>query len=128
MMNSLQTPVAQLVGGLLIAAAVGVAFVIGDDAGSGLVSAAIVAAFVLVLYFGRRRSESVQVMSGIGDERTRQLYTRATAFAGSVMAFVLPAWWLVTVAQGEPDTTLNVLCAVFGFTWVAAAIVLPRRG
>ena len=128
MMNTLNTPVAQLVGGLLIAAAVGVAFLIGDDPGFGLVSGAIVAAFVLVLYFGRRRSESVQVMSGIGDERTRHLYLRATAFAGCVMAFVLPAWWLVTVAQGEPDTTLNVLCAIFGFTWIAAAIVLPRRG
>jgi hypothetical protein len=67
-------------------------------------------------------------MSGIGDERTRHLYQRATAFAGSVMAFVLPAWWLVTVAQGDPDTTLNFLCAIFGFTWIAAAIVLARRG
>jgi uncharacterized membrane protein len=110
MMNTLNTPAAQLVGGLLIAAAVGVAFLIGDDPGSGLASGAIVAAFALVLYFGRRRSESVQVMSGIGDERTRHLYQRATAFAGSVMAFVLPAWWLVTVAQGDPDTTLNFLC------------------
>jgi len=64
----------------------------------------------------------------MGDERTRQLYLRATAFAGTVMAFVLPAWWLVTVAQGEPDVTLNLLCAIYGVTWIAAAIVLPRRG
>ena len=67
-------------------------------------------------------------MSGMGDERTRHLYLRATAFTGSVMAFVLPAWWLVTVAQGEADTTLNLLCAVYGFTWMAAAVVLARRG
>jgi hypothetical protein len=80
------------------------------------------------VYFGRRRSQSLEVMSGMGDERTRELYLRATAFAGTVMAFVLPAWWLVTVAQGEPDVTLNVLCAIYGFTWIAAAIVLPRRG
>jgi uncharacterized membrane protein len=128
MMNSLQTPAAQLVGGLLIAAAVGVAFVIGEDPGSGLVGAAIVAAFVLVVYVGRRRSASLELMSGIGDERTRHLYTRATAFAGSVMSFVLPGAWLVTVAQGEPDGTLSVLCAVFGLTWIAAAVVLARRG
>jgi hypothetical protein len=128
MMKALCTPTAQLVGALLIAAAVFVAFLIGDNAGSAAVSGGLVAAFALAIYFGRRRSESLAVMSGIGDERTRHLYLRATAFAGSVMAFVLPAWWLVTVAQGEPDTTLNILCAIFGFTWIGAAVVLPRRG
>jgi hypothetical protein len=127
-MNAFSTPAAQLAGSLLIAAAVVVAFAIGDDLGSALAAGGVVAAFALLVYFGRRRSQSLEVMSGMGDERTRQLYLRATAFAGTVMAFVLPAWWLVTVAQGEPDVTLNVLCAVYGFTWIAAAIVLPRRG
>ena len=42
-------------------------------------------------------------MSGIGDERTRSLYRDACAFAGSVMSFVLPGWWLVTVAKGDPN-------------------------
>ncbi len=36
------------------------------------------------------------------------------------MAFVLPGWWLVTVAQGDPNRTLTILCAVFGFTFIAA--------
>jgi MYXO-CTERM domain-containing protein len=58
MMNSLHAPSARLAGGLLIAAAVGVAFLIGDDPGSGLARGAIVAAIALVLYFGRRRRES----------------------------------------------------------------------
>ena len=66
-------------------------------------------------------------MSGVGDERTRSLYTRAVAFVGSVMAFVLPGWWLVTVAQGDPDRTLTILCAIFGFTFIAAVAVLARR-
>ena len=127
MMKSLNTPTAQLVGGLMIGAAVFAAFAIGDGLGAALVSGGIVVAFVLTVHLGRRRSESLEVMSGLGDERTRHLYVHATAFAGSVMAFVLPAWWLVTVVQGDPDETLSTLCAIFGVTWIAAAIVLPRR-
>ena len=128
MNRTLNSPVAQLVGGLLIGAAAIAAFLIGGDTGSAAITGGLVLGFVLLVYFGRRRSESLQVMSGIGDERTRRLYTRATAFAGTVMSFVLPTWWLVTVARGNPDTTLNWLCAIFGFTWIAAAVVLPRRG
>ena len=127
MMNALMTPTAQLVAGLLLGAAVFVAFAIGGDLGSAFVSAGIVLAFVVFVHFGRRRSEALEVMGGLGDERTRHLYTGATAFAGSVMAFVLPGWWLVTVAQGDPSETLAVLCAIFAVIWVAAAIVLPRR-
>jgi hypothetical protein len=127
MMNALRTPTAQLVAGLLLGAGVFVAFVIGGDLGSALISAGIVVAFVLFVHFGRRRSQALEVMGGIGDERTRHLYTGATAFAGSVMAFVLPGWWLVTVAQGDPNETLSALCAIFAVVWVGAAIVLPRR-
>jgi hypothetical protein len=126
-MKTLNSPTAQLAGGLLIATAVVVAFAIGDDLGSALVSGGIVAAFAVLVYVGRRRSQSLEMMSGIGDERTRNLYLHATAFAGTVMAFVLPAWWLVTVAEGKPDARLSALCAVFGLTWVGAAMVLPRR-
>ena len=127
MMNALMTPTAQLVAGLLLGAAVFVAFAIGGDLGSAFVSAGIVLAFVVFVHFGRRRSEALEVMGGLGDERTRHLYTGATAFAGSVMAFVLPGWWLVTVAQGDPSETLAALCAIFAVVWVGAAIVLPRR-
>ena len=49
------------------------------------------------------------------------------AFVGSLMAFVLPGWWLVTVAQGDPNRTLTILCAIFGFTFIAAVAVLARR-
>ena len=67
-------------------------------------------------------------MSGIGDERTRHLYLHATAFTGTVMAFVLVVWWLVTVAQGDPNEVLTVCCAIFGATFVLAVAVLARRG
>jgi len=114
--------------GLLLVASVFVAFAIGDDAGSGAVSAAIVLAFLLLVLFGRRRSDTLDVMSGIGDERGKLLYTRAVAFAGTVMSFVLPIWWLVTIARGEPNDVLALCCAIFGASFIAAVVVLARRG
>ena len=82
----------QLTLGLVLVAAVFAAFAAGGDATYGLVSAALVLAFLLLVYFGRRRSDTLDVMSGIGDERGKLLYTRAVAFSGTVMSFVLPIW------------------------------------
>jgi hypothetical protein len=117
----------QLVLGLILVAAVFVAFAVGGDAGEGAVGAAIVLAFLLLVYFGRRRSDTLDVMSGIGDERGKLLYTRAVAFAGTVMSFVLPGWWLVTIAKGDPDETLSLMCAIFGASFIIAVVVLARR-
>jgi hypothetical protein len=114
--------------GLLLVAAVFVAFAIGGDAGNGAVSAAIVLAFLLLVFFGRRRSDTLDVMSGVGDERGKLLYTRAVAFAGTVMSFVLPIWWLVTIAKGEPNDVLALCCAIFGASFIVAVVVLARRG
>jgi hypothetical protein len=117
----------QLALGLILVAAVFVAFAVGGDAGEGAVGAAIVLAFLLLVYFGRRRSDTLDVMSGIGDERGKLLYTRAVAFAGTVMSFVLPGWWLVTIAKGDPDETLSLMCAIFGASFILAVVVLARR-
>ena len=127
MKTFLYSPNGQLALGLILVAAVFVAFVIGGDAGSGAISAAIVLAFLLVVLLGRRRSDTLDVMSGIGDERGKLLYTRAVAFAGTVMSFVLPGWWLVTIAKGNPDETLSLMCAIFGASFVLAVVVLARR-
>jgi hypothetical protein len=89
---------------------------------------AIFLAFTALLHFGRRHSNTLEVMSGTGDERVRSLYERAVAIAGAVMGFVLPGWWLATVAQGDPDPTLSTLSAIFGLTFIAAVAVLARRG
>jgi hypothetical protein len=59
------------------------------------------------------------------DTAERALYTRSVAFVGSVMAFLLPTWWLVTVALGEQNETLSILCAIFAVLWVGAVV---RRG
>lgn len=117
----------QLSLGLLLVAAVFVAFAIGGDAGDGAIGAAIVLAFLVLVLFGRRRSDTLDVMSGIGDERGKFLYMRAVAFTGTVMSFVLPIWWLVTIAQGDPNEVLALCCAIFGLTFITSVVVLARR-
>ena len=89
---------------------------------------ALLLAFTAVVHFGRRRWNTLEVMSGTGDERVRSLYTRAVGLAGTVMSFLLPAWWLVTVAQGDQNETLALLCAIFGVTFILSVVVLARRG
>jgi hypothetical protein len=118
----------QLSLGLVLVAAVFVAFALNDDAANGAIGAAAVLAFLLLVYFGRRRSDTLEVMSGIGDERQKLLYTRAVAFAGTVMSFVLPIWWLVTIAQGDPNEVLSICCAILGASFLFAVVVLARRG
>ena len=117
----------QLSLGLLLVAGVFVAFAIGGDAADGAIGAAIVLAFPVLVLFGRGRSDTLDVMSGIGDERGKFLYLRAVAFTGTVMSLVLPIWWLVTVAQGDPNNVLALCCAIFGLTFITSVIVLARR-
>ena len=117
----------QLSAGLVLVAAVFAAFVAGGDPTFGLMSAGLVLGFLLLVFFGRRRSDTLDIMSGVGDERGKLLYTRAVAFSGTVMSFVLPIWWLVTVAQGDPNEVLSICCAIFGATFVLAVVVIARR-
>ena len=122
------SPTGQLSVGLVLVAAVFVAFAVADDAANGAIGAALVFAFLLLVYFGRSRSDTLDVMSGVGDERAKALYIRAVAFSGTVMSFVLPIWWLVTVAKGDPNEVLSICCAIFGLTFIFAVVVLSRRG
>ena len=122
------SPAGQMSVGLVLVAAVFVAFALNDDPANGAIGAALVFAFLLLVYFGRRRSDTLDIMSGIGDERSKLLYTRAVAFSGTVMSFVLPIWWLVTIAKGDPNEVLSICCAIFGLTFILAVVVLARRG
>jgi hypothetical protein len=118
----------QVAGMLVITAACVTVFWIAEGAAAAVPFGLVLLAFTALVHFGRRRFNTLEVMSGTGDERVRSLYTQAVAIAGTVMSFVLPAWWLVTVAQGDPDPQLSVLCAIFGATFVVATVVLARRG
>ena len=117
----------QVAGMLAITAATTTVFWIAEGFDAAFPVALVLLAVTAVVHFGRRRSNTLEVMSGTGDERIRSLYTQAVAIAGTVMSFVLPGWWLVTVAQGEPNDVLSGLCAIFGLTFIAAVAVLARR-
>jgi hypothetical protein len=118
----------QVIGMLAITAATTAVFWIAEGFDSAIGVALLLLAFTALVHFGRRRFNTLEVMSGTGDERVRHLYMHAVAIAGTVMAFLLPGWFLVTVAQGDPDTTLSTLSAIFGVTFIAAVVVLARRG
>jgi 4-amino-4-deoxy-L-arabinose transferase-like glycosyltransferase len=117
----------QVAGMLAITAACVTVFWIAEGPEAALPFGAVLLAFTALVHFGRRHSNTLEVMSGTGDERVRSLYTRAVAIAGTVMSFVLPGWWLVTVAEGDPNQTLSLLCAIFGATFVMAIVALARR-
>lgn len=117
----------QVVGMLAISAAVIAVFWAAEGFEEALYAGAVLLAFTAIVHFGRRHSNTLEVMSGTGDERVRSLYMHAVAIAGTVMAFLLPGWFLVTVAQGEPNTTLSLLSAIFGVTFIGAVIWLARR-
>jgi hypothetical protein len=118
----------QLIGMLAIAAAGTAAFWIGGGTAVGLQSGAILFAFALLIHFGRRRSATIETMSGVGDERTRALTQRATAFAGYAMSCVIAAWGLVSAAIGEFNETIGALSVIFAVTWIAACGYYARRG
>jgi 4-amino-4-deoxy-L-arabinose transferase-like glycosyltransferase len=118
----------QVAGMLAITAATTAVFWIAEGFEAAFPVALVLLAFTAVVHFGRRRSNTLEVISGTGDERVRSLYTQAVAIAGTVMSFLLPAWWLVTVAQGDPNETLSLLCAIFGVSFILAIVVLARRG
>ena len=97
----------QVIGMAVIGAAATAVLWLAEGFEAAWPMALILVAFIAVVHFGRSRSNTLEVMSGTGDERVRSLYTRAVAFAGMVMAFVLPGWWMVTVARGDQNYTLT---------------------
>jgi uncharacterized membrane protein len=118
----------QLAGMLLIAAAGTAAYWIGEGAAGGLQAGAILFAFALVIHVGRRRSATLETMSGVGDERTRALTQRATASTAYVMAVVLAGWGLVSAALGAFNPTVGALSVVYAVTWIGTCGWFARRG
>jgi hypothetical protein len=126
--DALGTARAQIVAMVMLSLAVFAAFWIGVGFADAWPALLILLAFTAFVAVFRSRSTTVEVMGGIGDERTTALYTRAGAWTAGAMTLVLPAWWLVTVALGDPDQTLSLVCAIFGATWIATSLIAARRG
>lgn len=91
---------------------------------------AVMLAYGGVLYLWRRRSEPVALLGGNPtDERQAQIMLRASAVTAHVLAVVLVAGAMVTLALDSRYAGLFCgLCAVTGATFVAATILFSRRG
>jgi hypothetical protein len=89
----------QVAGMLAISAAVIAVIWAAEGLEEALYAGAVLLAFTAIVHFGRRHFDTLKVMSGTGDERVRSLYTHAGGNRRHVMAFLLPGWFLVTVAQ-----------------------------
>jgi hypothetical protein len=111
-----------------ITLACGLAFGIGVSPVAGLLAAAGMLLFTVVLALGRRRSDAVRVAGGAGDERNRDLYVRSLAAAGGLVGLAATGWFLIEIAQGRQDTQLLVLTLLFAISFVAASAYNARRG
>jgi hypothetical protein len=75
------------------------------------------------------RYEAFRVMQNhfIAADGFTPAYARSIALLDTVMSLVLPIWWLVSVAKGDPNEVLALCCAIFGLTFSTSVAVLARR-
>lgn len=104
------------------------AFAIGLGLEGAAWAAMLMLAFTAFFVIGRGRTGTAEVVSGVGDERTRLLYLRSTSFTGLALGAVIVGWLLVTVIQGDPDSTLSTLALVFNAALIGSAAYYSRRG
>ena len=113
---------------LFLAAAIFVAYWIGDQPGAGAGGAAILVAMAALIYFGGRRSETISGLGGPGrDERWERIDLAATAIAGVVVIVAIIAAWLVDVAQGGDGEPYTQLGAIGGLGYLLAVAFLRLR-
>jgi hypothetical protein len=117
----------QMVLALAIAGVTITAFWIGGSVAWAIPTAVVMLGVLAAMAF-RDRSQTAEMVYGVGDERTRQLHARVCALAGLVMLAVIVIWYLVTVAQGNPNETLGLLAVIFNASLIGAAVVVARRG
>jgi hypothetical protein len=102
---------------------------IGGDAGGGVVSFAIMAAFAAVLVRLEGRSGAVEIMRRPGrDERVRTIDLAATAFAGVAVITVIVVAVMVQLARGEDPSPYAQLGGVGGVAYLVALFGMQRRG
>ncbi len=118
----------QMIWILFIDALVIGAFAAGQGVDGALRAAVIMLAFTAFFFVGMKRSGTAEVVSGVGDERTRQLYLRSASFTSSVLVAVIVGWFLVTMVQGEPNQTLAILAMVYNVAMIGSAAYYSRRG
>ena len=113
---------------LFLAAAIFVAYWIGDEPGTGAGGAAVLVAMGALIYFGGRRSETISGLGGPSrDERWERIDVHATALTGIVLVTVIIASWLVEVAKGDDGSPYTQLGAIGGLAYLLAVGFLRWR-
>jgi hypothetical protein len=101
---------------------------IGGDAGSGLVSLAIMTAFGALILLGGR-SETIRGLRGDGrDERFRMIDIHATALSGLAVIVAVIVASVIELARGHSGAPFTWLGAIAGITYLAAVVVFRMRG
>jgi hypothetical protein len=101
---------------------------IGGDAGSGLVSLAIMTAFGAVILLGGR-SETIRGLRGDGrDERFKMIDLHATALSGLAVIIAIIVAFVIELARGHSGEPFTWLGAIAGITYLAAVAVFRMRG
>lgn len=100
----------------------------GGHSSDALSAAALFALIAAVFAFGGR-SETVRQIRGDGaDERWRSIDLAATAVSGSVIVVAIIGACLWEWAHGRSGSPYSQLGAIGGLTYIAALLVLRRRG
>jgi hypothetical protein len=101
---------------------------IGGDAGSGLVSLAIMTAFGALILLGGR-SETIRGLRGDGrDERFKTIDIHATALSGLAVIVAVIVASVIELARGHSGAPFTWLGAIAGITYLAAVVVFRMRG
>jgi Ca2+/Na+ antiporter len=97
---------------------------------TGVIAAAFMLAYALVLWLARTRSETIELLGGEGgDERQRELVQRATAITGQVLICVAVAGALATFAtKSELGLAFSGMAGLGGVTFAGSLAWLGRRG
>ena len=100
----------------------------GGHDGDALAAAALFALIASVFAFGGR-SETVRQIRGDGaDERWRSIDLAATALSGMAIIVSVIGACLWEWAHGRSGSPYSQLGAIGGFAYIAALLVLRRRG
>lgn len=78
--------------------------------------------------FGRGDGDIAAISAGRSDERQHLLDIRAGYFAGMTAIVGCLIGAAVQLADGNADSPLAMICAAAGIAYVAALVVLTRRG
>ena len=117
--------VVALLAGAVLAA---VSFANGEIV-AGVISAAIMLAFVAFLLIGSRYSDTIALLGDdVHEERHVHLHQRAALYSINIVAAVVVIAGIVDMARGGSGTPWVYIAALMAVTYAGSLLVLSRRG